>query len=100
MRLPTLLFDKAETETELAYAINTIAPAIMAEAASHIGAALIHLSTDYVFDGRKGTFYQEDDDPNPLNVYGASKLAGEENIRQGCDRHLILRTSWVLWRAG
>jgi dTDP-4-dehydrorhamnose reductase len=87
--------DKAETEIELAYAINAIAPAIMAEAANHIGAALIHISTDYVFNGRKGTFYQEDDDPNPLNVYGASKLAGEENIRQGCDRHLILRTSWV-----
>jgi len=87
--------DKAETDRELAYAINAIAPAIMAEAANHIGAALIHISTDYVFNGRKGTFYQEDDDPNPLNVYGASKLAGEENIRQGCDRHLILRTSWV-----
>ncbi len=87
--------DKAETEKELAYAINAIAPAIMAEAANHIGAALIHISTDYVFNGRKGTFYQEDDDPNPLNVYGASKLAGEENIRQGCDHHLILRTSWV-----
>jgi dTDP-4-dehydrorhamnose reductase len=87
--------DKAETEIELAYAINAISPAIMAEAANHIGAALIHISTDYVFNGRKGTFYQEDDDPNPLNVYGASKLAGEENIRQGCDRHLILRTSWV-----
>ncbi len=87
--------DKAETEAKLAYAINAIAPAIMAEAASHIGAALIHISTDYVFDGRKGTFYQEDDAPNPLNVYGSSKLAGEENIRQGCDRHLILRTSWV-----
>ena len=87
--------DKAETETELAYAINAIAPAIMAKAANHIGATLIHISTDYVFNGRKGTFYQEDDDPNPLNVYGASKLAGEENIRQGCDRHLILRTSWV-----
>jgi dTDP-4-dehydrorhamnose reductase len=87
--------DKAETEIELAYAINAIAPAIMAEAANHIGAALIHISTDYVFNGRKGTFYQEEDDPNPLNVYGASKLAGEENIRQGCDRHLILRTSWV-----
>ena len=87
--------DNAETETELAYAINAIAPAIMAKAANHIGATLIHISTDYVFNGRKGTFYQEDDDPNPLNVYGASKLAGEENIRQGCDRHLILRTSWV-----
>ncbi len=87
--------DKAETETELAYSINAIAPAIMAEAAQQIGATLIHISTDYVFDGRKGIFYQEDDDPNPLNVYGASKLAGEENVRQGCDRHLILRTSWV-----
>ncbi|MBC7825504.1 MAG: dTDP-4-dehydrorhamnose reductase [Candidatus Parcubacteria bacterium] len=87
--------DNAETEVELAYAINAIAPAIMAKAANHIGATLIHISTDYVFNGRKGTFYQEDDDPNPLNVYGASKLAGEENIRQGCDRHLILRTSWV-----
>ncbi len=87
--------DKAESETEFADAINAIAPAVMAETANRIGATLIHISTDYVFDGRKGTFYQEDDQPNPLNVYGASKLAGEERIRQHCDRHLILRTSWV-----
>ena len=87
--------DNAETEVELAYAINAIAPAVMAETAHRLGSVLIHLSTDYVFDGRKGSFYQEDDEPNPLNVYGASKLAGEENIRQVCDRHLILRTSWV-----
>ena len=87
--------DKAESETEFADAINAIAPGTMAETADQIGATLIHISTDYVFDGRKGTFYQEDDQPNPLNVYGASKLAGEEKIRQHCDRHLILRTSWV-----
>ena len=92
--------DKAESEAELADAINAIAPAVMAETAQQIGATLIHISTDYVFDGRKATFYQEDDKPNPINVYGASKLAGEEKIRQHCDRHFIFRTSWVYGAQG
>lgn len=87
--------DKAETETELAHSINGIAPQIMAEEAQQLGAALFHISTDYVFDGRKNTPYLEDDAPNPLGVYGKSKLVGEEGIRQKSDRYIILRTAWV-----
>lgn len=87
--------DKAESEPELAKAINTIAPTIMAEEAVRIGSVLIHISTDYVFDGRKNTPYTEQDEPNPLCVYGQSKLAGEEGIRQTGTCHTILRTAWV-----
>jgi dTDP-4-dehydrorhamnose reductase len=86
--------DRAETETELAHAINAIAPQTMAEAAQSIGAAIIHLSTDYVFDGQKNTPYLETDPTDPVSFYGRSKLAGERGVQQ-CDRHLILRTSWV-----
>ena len=87
--------DKAETETELAHSINGIAPQIMAEEAQRLGAALFHISTDYVFDGRKNTPYLEDDAPNPIGAYGKSKLVGEEGIRQKSDRYIILRTAWV-----
>lgn len=87
--------DKAETEAELAKAINTTAPSILAQEAQKLQAFLIHISTDYVFDGRQSYPYQEIGLTNPLNVYGQSKLAGEEAIRENCDRHLILRTSWV-----
>jgi dTDP-4-dehydrorhamnose reductase len=87
--------DKAESEPELAKAINTIAPTIMAEEAQRLGATLVNISTDYVFDGRKNTPYTEDDIPNPIGVYGQTKFAGEEGIRNNCDRHLILRTAWV-----
>jgi dTDP-4-dehydrorhamnose reductase len=87
--------DKAETEPELAYAINATAPKMMAEAAQKLGSLLLHISTDYVFDGKKNTPYTEEDITNPLGIYGRSKLAGEENIRQICDRHVILRTAWV-----
>lgn len=87
--------DKAETETELAHSINGIAPQIMAEEAQQLGAALFHISTDYVFDGRKNTPYLEDDAPNPIGAYGKSKLVGEEGIRKTCDRYIILRTAWV-----
>ena len=87
--------DKAESEPELARAVNTEAPIIMAQEAQRLGATLIHVSTDYVFDGGKNTPYLEDDTPNPLGVYGRTKLEGEEGIRQACDRHLILRTAWV-----
>ena len=73
--------DKAESERDLAFAINAASPKVMAEEAKKMGAALIHYSTDYVFDGKKGEPYVETDTPNPLNVYGASKLAGE---RAGC----------------
>lgn len=87
--------DKAETERDLAFAVNATAPRVLAEEAKRIGARLVHFSTDYVFDGTKDAPYVEDDAPDPINVYGASKLAGERTIvGTGC-RHLILRTSWV-----
>lgn len=87
--------DKAEQERDLAMRINGIAPGILADEAREIGALLVHFSTDYVFDGRKQDAYTEDDAPNPLNVYGASKLAGEQAVTASGAAHLILRTSWV-----
>lgn len=87
--------DKAEAEPDLAMAINAVAPGILAEEARKLGALLVHYSTEYIFDGRKQGAYVEEDAANPLNVYGKSKLAGEQAIRAtGCN-HLILRTSWV-----
>jgi len=87
--------DQAESEPELAMQINGIAPGILADEAKRLGALLVHYSTDYVFDGEKATPYVEDDPPNPINVYGKTKLEGERAIQGfGC-RHLILRTSWV-----
>lgn len=87
--------DKAEEEPDLAYAINAIAPQVIAEEAAKLGSALIHFSTDYVFDGSKTSFYQEHDAVNPVNVYGKTKLAGEEAIQNIGIPYLILRTSWV-----
>ncbi len=87
--------DKAESEPDLAHAINATAPQIIAEEAGRLGAALIHFSTDYVYDGNKSEAYVESDVVNPRSVYGASKLAGEEAIRRVGISHLILRTSWV-----
>ena len=87
--------DKAESEPDLAYAINAIAPQILAEEAAKINAALIHFSTDYVYDGSKIESYVEIDAVNPLSVYGKSKLAGELAINAVGLPHLILRTSWV-----
>jgi dTDP-4-dehydrorhamnose reductase len=87
--------DRAETERKLAFAINRDGARALAEAATGSGAALIHFSTDYVFDGEKPSPYLEHDPTGPLNVYGASKLAGEEAVRAACPRHVILRTSWV-----
>ena len=92
--------DKAEAEPALAMAINGIAPGILAEEAKRLGAALIHYSTDYVFDGAKNSPYTEDDEPNPLNVYGKTKLAGERAIQAVGAPHLILRTSWVYGARG
>ena len=74
--------DVAEKETDLAMKINALAPGVMAEMARKLGAVFIHYSTDYVFDGRKGSAYLESDPTHPLNMYGKSKLAGEENIKQ------------------
>ncbi len=87
--------DKAESESELAYAINAIAPQTLAEEAAKLNAVLIHFSTDYVYDGLKIADYVETDTVNPLSVYGKSKLAGEDAIRAVGLPHLILRTSWV-----
>lgn len=87
--------DRAESEPELARLINTEAPAALAEAARRCGAALIHFSTDFVFDGTKGSPYVEADTPRPLNVYGQTKLEGEQAILQSGCPALILRTAWV-----
>ena len=87
--------DRAESEPDLALAINGTGPGILAEEAKRLGAALIHYSTDYVFDGTKGEPYTEEDTPNPLNVYGATKLAGERAIQAVGGTYLIFRTAWV-----
>ncbi len=92
--------DKAETEPELAMAINGTAPGVLAEEAKRLGAGIVHYSTDYVFDGSKNTSYIEEDIPNPLNVYGRTKLAGEQAIFSVGVPYLIFRTSWVYGSRG
>ena len=87
--------DRAERESELTIKVNALAPGVMAETARKLGAVLVHYSTDYVFDGKKSSPYTENDATNPLNVYGKSKLMGEEHIQQAGGAYLILRTSWV-----
>ena len=87
--------DRAEIEPELANAINAIAPAVMAEEGRLRGASFIHFSTDYVFNGSKGAPYLESDLPDPLSVYGRTKLAGEQAVQEVGGAYLILRTSWV-----
>ena len=87
--------DKAEEEKKLAMEINGTAPGVLAEEANNLNALLVHYSTDYVFDGEGNRPYKETDKPNPVSVYGRTKLAGEQAIRSsGCD-YLIFRTSWV-----
>lgn len=87
--------DQAESEPQLAFAINATAPAVLAEEAASLDVPLVHYSTDYVFDGSKDAPYTEEDATGPLGVYGRSKLAGENAIRAVGGKHLILRTSWV-----
>jgi dTDP-4-dehydrorhamnose reductase len=87
--------DRAESEPDAAFAVNAHGPAHLAEVAADAGASLLHISTDYVFDGAKQAAYTEEDRVRPLGVYGASKAAGERAIRERLDRHVILRTSWV-----
>ena len=87
--------DKAESEPELARLLNATTPGVLAEEAARLGAWLVHYSTDYVFDGSGERPWVEDDAPAPLSVYGATKLEGEQLIRQAGCQHLILRTSWV-----
>jgi dTDP-4-dehydrorhamnose reductase len=87
--------DQAEAESKLVFAINAESPAIMAEEAEKLNIPMVHYSTDYVFDGTKQTPYTEEDKPNPLNVYGESKLQGDLLIQKVTGQHLILRTSWI-----
>ena len=87
--------DRAESEPEAAWAVNCTGPANLAAACAEASIPLIHLSTDYVYDGTKPGPYREDDAVNPLGVYGNSKEAGDRAIRQGLPEHVILRTAWV-----
>ncbi len=87
--------DRAESEPDKARLINAVAPGVLAEEARRNRAAFIHISTDYVFDGAKGSPYVEEDDPHPLNVYGQTKLEGEQAALQAGDAVIVLRTAWV-----
>ncbi len=87
--------DRAESEAELAMTINGFAPGKLAQTAKELGAGFIHFSTDYVFDGKKGSAYLESDAPNPLSVYGSSKLVGEQAVLGVGGASLVFRTSWV-----
>jgi dTDP-4-dehydrorhamnose reductase len=92
--------DKAESEPELAHAINAVAPGVLGQEAAKLGAWVVHYSTDYVFDGKKSDAYTESDLPNPQSVYGRTKRDGEIALQQSGARHLILRTSWVVGAHG
>jgi dTDP-4-dehydrorhamnose reductase len=92
--------DDAENERDRAFAVNRDGPGNLAEAALEAGARLVHISTDFVFDGRKTTPYKETDPTGPLGVYGASKLAGEEEIARRLKEHVIVRTSWLYGQGG
>lgn len=92
--------DKAETDQAAAYTVNAVAPGVFGEEAKRLGALVVHYSTDYVFDGTKQGVYTEDDAPNPQSVYGKTKLAGENALRDSGADHLIFRTSWVFGAHG
>lgn len=92
--------DKAESDETRATLVNATGAANVAAAASSVGAALIHISTDYVFDGETNEPYRPSDRTNPVNAYGRSKLAGEIAVRSACPRHAIIRTSWVYSHEG
>jgi dTDP-4-dehydrorhamnose reductase len=92
--------DKAESDQAAAHAVNTQAPRILGEEGARLGALVLHYSTDYVFDGTKEGAYVEGDVPNPQSVYGSSKREGEVALAGANDRHLILRTSWVVGAHG
>jgi dTDP-4-dehydrorhamnose reductase len=87
--------DRAETDVDEAFRANATGPDIVARSCAEADVPLVHLSTDYVFDGSKPTAYTEDDPVAPLSVYGRSKAEGEDAVRRALDRHIILRTSWV-----
>jgi len=88
--------DRAETDIVACWRVNALGPAVLADAAARTGIPIVHLSTDYVFDGAKVSAYLEDDPVAPLGVYGASKEGGEQAVRTGNPRHVILRTAWVV----
>lgn len=90
--------DKAESEPEKARAINATGPGVLAEEAKKANAILVHYSTDYVFDGTKGSPYVETDQPNPINVYGQTKLEGEQTVASSGCSYLVLRSSWIYSR--
>lgn len=92
--------DKAESEVELANAINNIGPKNLAKAASNVKAVILHISTDYVFAGNKDGLYTESDEVKPQGVYGQTKFAGEQSVEQECAAHIILRTAWVFSEYG
>jgi dTDP-4-dehydrorhamnose reductase len=92
--------DRAEEEPGRARAVNALGAENVARAAGRAGAGLVHISTDYVFDGAGREPYLETDPPNPLGVYGKTKLEGEELVRAACGRHLLIRTSWLFGRHG
>jgi dTDP-4-dehydrorhamnose reductase len=94
------LVDKAESESELAFAVNSRAVKTIADTAREIDSGLVHYSADYVFDGCSPAPYTEDDEPNPINTYGRSKLAGEYAIRDSGCKHLVVRTSWIYSNRG
>jgi len=87
--------DKAESEQDLAFGVNRDGPAHLAEACNKLGIPLVHISTDYVFDGQSSRPYREDDPANPIGVYARSKWEGEEEVRRRLDEHIIVRTSWL-----
>jgi dTDP-4-dehydrorhamnose reductase len=88
--------DRAETDVAACWRVNALGPAVLADAAAKAGVPIVHLSTDYVFDGAKASAYVEDDPVAPLGVYGASKEGGEQAVRTANPRHVILRTAWVV----
>lgn len=92
--------DKAETEPDVAFAINAVAPKVLAAQANLLHIPIIHYSTDYVFDGAKEGWYLEDDSVDPQSIYGKTKWQGEKNVRAMCPQHVILRTSWVFGAHG
>ncbi|HEY6332838.1 MAG TPA: dTDP-4-dehydrorhamnose reductase [Blastocatellia bacterium] len=92
--------DRCEREPDWAYAANEAGPRFLAQGARRLGAEIVHVSTDYVFDGEKDGLYTQDDKPNPLSVYASSKLAGERAVAAETDRHYIARSSWVFGAGG
>jgi dTDP-4-dehydrorhamnose reductase len=92
--------DRCEREPEWAYAVNETGPRLLARAAAAAGAEIVHVSTDYVFDGSKSDPYTQKDEAHPLSIYGKSKLAGERAVASECDRSYVIRTSWLFGAGG